>query len=253
MLAAASLAACTAPRRPHPRALEEVRRGYRHLASGDRERAEVAFEHALEIAPGLPEGLNGLGVALRLDGRTAEAMARYAEALAGDPDLAAAHANRGEALASGGCPGAAEEAFGAALAIDPDLEAARIDRARLLVRRARGAAEPEREHLLLRARRDLLHLLEAREDLPWAHHDLGWIAFARGDLAGAEAAYARAAALDPRLAEAHHGRCVALALLGRCGEAALACRRCLEVAPADPRCRRSLAGAEACPREGSGP
>ena len=55
---------CVAPP-PHPRAVEQVRRGYAHLAAGDRERAEVAFEHALEMAPDLAEARAGLGVALR--------------------------------------------------------------------------------------------------------------------------------------------------------------------------------------------
>jgi Tfp pilus assembly protein PilF len=179
-----ALAAC-ASTPPHPRAVEEVRRGYQHLASGDRERAEVAFEHALEMAPDLPEARNGLGVALRLAGRSQEALVQFEAALSADPELAEAHVNRGEALLALGHARDAELAWGEALRLDPDQPAARLDRARRRLARARQVPDPERSGLLRLARRDLLHLLEARPDLPAAWHDLGLAAFLGGDLAGA--------------------------------------------------------------------
>ena len=224
------LLSCATPA-PHPRAVEQIRRGYRHLATGDLERAEVAFEHALEVAPDLAEARSGLGVALRAAGRPSEALVQFDLALSADPDLAEAHVNRAEALAALGLPEQAEAAFADALRIDPDQVPARIDRARLLARRGAAARAEERALLLLRARRDLLHALEARPDPALAHHDLGWVAWLRGDLAGAAASYERAVRLDPEMVEARLGACAARALGGPCTEGAASCRRCLGAAP----------------------
>ena len=174
--AALFLSACLVPP-PHSRALDQVRRGYRHLSEGDGERAEVAFEHALEIAPDLAEARNGLGVALRAAGRPADALVQFDLAVSADPDLAEAHVNRGEALSALGFPMEAEAAFADAFRIDPDQVPGRIDRARLLARRALSARGDERRLLLDRARRDLLHALEARPDLAIVHEDLAWVSF----------------------------------------------------------------------------
>ncbi len=223
LLAAVPLACVSSP--PHPRALEEVRRGYAHLASGDRERAEVAFEHALEMAPDLPEARAGLGVALRVDGRTPQALAQFDEAVAADPDLAEGHAGRGEALLALGREEAGMAALAHALRVDPDQIAARLTRARHLARRAEQAHEPERALLLARARRDLLHAAEARPEVALVHHDLGWVSWLQGDPAGAAESYARAARLDPAMQEAWRGACAALAAAGRPPEEEAACAR----------------------------
>jgi len=243
-LVAALAAACLPPRAPHPRALEQVRRGYAHLAAGERERAEVAFAHALEIEPGLPEARNALGVALRLDGRPDAARAWW-EAAAAD-GLAEARSNLGAALADSGRDPEALEAFSEALAFDPDLLAPRLGRARVQLRRALAARGAERASGLALARRDLLHAVEAVPDRPEPHRDLGYVAWAQGDLELSAASYGRAAALAPGDAGAHHGRCAALALLGRCAEAREACLRCLAIDSGQAGCAASLAGAGAC-------
>ena len=251
LLLAASLPllSCATPA-PHPRAVEQVRRGYQHLAAGDLERAEVAFEHALEVAPDLAEARSGLGVALRATGRPSEALVQFDLALSADSDLAEAHVNRGEALAALGLPVEADDAFADALRIDPDQVAARLDRARLLARRGAVARGEERALLLLRARRDLLHALEARPDLALTHHDLGWVAWLRGDLAGAAASYERAVRLDPDMIEARLGACAARALGGPCTEGAESCRRCVGAAPpgspAALRCSALLDAVSGC-------
>jgi tetratricopeptide (TPR) repeat protein len=216
---------------PHPRAVEQVRRGYAHLAAGDRERAEVAFEHALEMAPDLAEARGGLGVALRADGRAVEALAQFDAAVAADPDLAEGHAGRGEALLALGDHDAGQVALGDSLRVDPDQVAARLVRARLLAARAARAAGEERRLLLERARRDLLHAIEARPGVALVHHDLGWVSWLQGDAPAAAASYARAAELDPSMAEAWLGACAALEAAGRRLDAEVACARCVEAAP----------------------
>ena len=206
----------------------------------------MAFEHALEMAPDLAEARAGLGVALRAGGSPALALAQFDASVAADPELAEGHAGRGEALLTLGSAGAGEEAIAESLRLDPDQVPARLVRARHLSRRAEHAAGDARRLLLERARRDLLHALEARPGLALVHHDLAWVSWLQGDASGAAEAYARAAALDPTMAEAWLGACASLAAAGRDAEADHACARCVrEGAPGSPvaaRCATRLAG-----------
>ncbi len=242
LLAAAALA-CATRSTLHPRAAEELRRGYRYLDEKDAARAEVAFEHALEFDPDLAEALNGLGVVARTRGDVALARRRFERAVRLRPAFAEAHANLGEALLSEERPREAEDELRAALGIDPDLAAARQNLARALL--LRGLASTDRAELWARARREYLHLLESDPDHATALHDLAFMEYVEGRWARAEAGYRRAAELAPSR-ETLHGLCISLVHLGRCAEAARACERCLEIAPGADACRESLRGARAC-------
>jgi tetratricopeptide (TPR) repeat protein len=236
---------CLAGPLVHARGLEQVRRGYGYLDDGDLERAEIAFAHALEFNDALPEALNGAGIVERQRGRLAEARARFEAALRAAPEFAEALVNLGELDLADGRPESAESRFRAALRIDPDLLPARLDLARALLHR--GRADPaRREALWAAARREYLHLLEAHPGLADAHHDLGYMDYESRRFERAAQAYDAAARAAPRRPDALHGLCAALARLGRCAEAAAACRRCLEVAPGTAACERSLAAALAC-------
>jgi Flp pilus assembly protein TadD len=241
-----ALGACAPRLAVHPRAAAEVERGYRHLADGDAERAEVAFAHALEFDPDFPEGENGLGVVARTRGDLASARRRFARAVRLRRDFAEGHANLGEALLALGEPRTGEAELRAALRIDPDLADARQNLARAVIGRALEAGRPDRDALLDEARRTLLHLLESAPDRAAAHHDLGFVDYLQGRFAAAERGYHRAVELDPGSHEAQHGHCISLVRVGRCAEAARACERCLELAPAADACRVSLRGARAC-------
>jgi tetratricopeptide (TPR) repeat protein len=228
----------------HPRAAEELRRGYAHLQAGDRERAEVAFEHALEFAPDLPEGWNGLGVVARGRDEADAARERFAHAVRLAPGFAEGHANLGEALLELERPSEALEELRSALRIDPDLVAARQNLARALLQA--GLAEPaHREQRWREARREYLHLLESRPDSPAAHADLAFMDYLSGRFAPAEQGYRRAAELAPS-SERFLGLCLALVRLGRCGEAVTACERCLDIFPANQACLASRQAADAC-------
>jgi tetratricopeptide (TPR) repeat protein len=238
------LTACTGPR-IHARGLEEVRRGYDHLDRGDLERAEVAFAHALAYHQDFPEALNGAGVVARQRGDHREARRRFEQALRAAPDFAEALVNLGELDLAEGRTGRAEASFRAALKVDPDLVPARLDLARTLLHR--GRAEPaERDRLWSAARREYLHLLESKPDCADAHHDLAFMDYEAGRFERAAASYEAALAAGPDRLDALHGRCVALAQQGRCVEALPSCRRCVELAPGQVTCERSLAAATAC-------
>jgi Tfp pilus assembly protein PilF len=244
-LVALVLAACAGRTAVHPRADEQIARGFRYVAAGDLERAEVAFEHALAFSPDLPEALNGLGIVARTREDLPAARARFERAIRVDPDFAEGHANLGETLLALGRAGLAEAALARALSIDPDLADARQNLARALIRRALDAGE-DRSALRARARREVLHLLESDPDRAAAHHDLAYLDLVAGRLAAAEAGYRRAAELAPGSRDALHGLCVSLVRLGRCAEGARACEACLAAAPGADACRVSLRGARAC-------
>jgi tetratricopeptide (TPR) repeat protein len=233
----------------HPRGLEQVRRGYAHLSDGDLERAEIAFAHALEFHEELPEALNGAGIVERQRGRLAAARRRFEQAVHVAPDFAEALVNLGELELAEGRPDLAEARFRAALKVDPDLLPARLDLARALLHRGRVDAA-RREALWAAARREYLHLLEARPGDADAHHDLAYMDYESRRYARAAESFAAALRSAPDRPDALHGACISLARLGRCDDALRACERCLVVAPATTACERSAAGARACAAPG---
>ncbi|MFO0581325.1 MAG: tetratricopeptide repeat protein [Anaeromyxobacter sp.] len=244
-LAAALALACAHRSTVHPRAAEELRRGYAHVAAGDLERAEVAFEHALAFRPDLPEGHAGLGVVARLRGDLAAARRHHERAVRLEPEFAEGWANLGETLLALGRHEDAVRALRGALAIDPDLSDARENLVRALI--ARGLEGGDRGvPLLVAARREALHVLEADPGRASAHHDLAFLAWRAGDLHAAAAGYRRALELEPSDARHAVGLCAALVGLARCEEAATACGRCLALSPSEPACREGRRRAEAC-------
>lgn len=247
-LAPAALLACAASPLVHPRAAEQLRRGYDHLAARDPERAEVAFGHALEFAPDLAEGWNGLGVVARSRGDQAAARRHFGRAVRLAPAFAEGHANLGEALLASERPAEAAEALRAALRLDPDLAGARLNLARSLLHQ--GLLEPgRRAGRWAEARHQYLHLLEADTASAAAHADLAFMAYLEDRPAEAAEGYRRALALA-ETPEALLGRCLALVRLGRCDEGRDACDRCLELAPGAEACRVSRQGAAACAAAG---
>jgi Tfp pilus assembly protein PilF len=243
-VAAAALLSCAPSPLVHPRATEQLQRGFQHLAAQDGERAAVAFEHALEFAPDLPEGWNGLGVVARSRGDLEAARRSFTRAVRLAPAFAEGHANLGEALLASERPVEAADELRAALRIDPDLPGARLNLARSLLHQGllQAAVRPAR---WAEARHEYLHLLEAEPESAGAAQDLAFLAYLEGRPAEAAEGYARAAALA-ETPQARLGQCLALTRLGRCREALEACHRCLQLAPAREDCRLARRATESC-------
>ena len=91
----------------------------RAFQGGDAGLAERMFRRATELAPGLAEAHNNLGVVLRLGNRVGEAILRFERALALLPDDASARANLGASLIAYGRTAEAVEHLQRAVALDP--------------------------------------------------------------------------------------------------------------------------------------
>ncbi len=87
--------------------------------------AAAHFEEALRLRPDLPEARNGLGLALAAQGRLPEAMDEYRKILSVHPEFAPARTNLGAALTAQGRLAEAAEEYAAAIAIDPSSTDAR--------------------------------------------------------------------------------------------------------------------------------
>jgi Flp pilus assembly protein TadD len=72
------------------------------LVQGRSAEAIARFEEAIRLKPSLASAHNSLGVALKAAGRIDEGIARYRQALAIDPEYAHAHNNLGAALQARG-------------------------------------------------------------------------------------------------------------------------------------------------------
>ncbi len=176
-------------------------------------------------------------------GRLAEAIARYASALALEPDNVEAHNNQGAAFQSAGdlasavasfrralalgaaspylhfnlgsalqAQGALEDAiaqYGASLALQPEFVDAHFNRANAFKDLGRW---PE-------AIRGYTAVVTLRPDAAQAHNNLGWVLQAAGRMDDAIACYRLALSLAPAMAVAHHNLGTALEASGQVDEA----------------------------------
>ncbi|WP_052213692.1 tetratricopeptide repeat protein [Belnapia sp. F-4-1] len=164
-------------------------------------------------------------------GRAAEAIALYDQVLAQDPAVADAANNAGVLLRRQGAQAAALRRYRQALAAMPDHADAGWNLGRLLL--DQGEADEA-----------FLHLRRAAALRPgWERwHGLGQACQARGDLAGAEAAYRDALVAKPDAVEALNNLGTTLQAMGQLEAALPLLDRALALAPdhADLRYNRSL-------------
>ncbi len=104
LLASGAALADSTPPAPAPRsapagstAEDEFNRGLRARTAKDWNGAAVAFSRAVELKPAYPEAWNGLGYALRNQGKYAESLKAYDEALRLRPNFPEALEYLGEA------------------------------------------------------------------------------------------------------------------------------------------------------------
>lgn len=112
-----------------------------NLLAGEGKYAEaiVAYTEALRLDPGLAEAHNGLGSALDDQGKIEEAIAQYTEALRIKPDFASAHNNLGTALAKQGKRDLAIREFLEALRLEPNQAGAHYNVAVMLLEQGKTA------------------------------------------------------------------------------------------------------------------
>jgi tetratricopeptide (TPR) repeat protein len=112
-------------------ALEHMEQG-EALEGQDRAAAMHAYRQAIALDPGLLPAYVSLGAMLCEDGKCAEAIALFDEALRSGVADAYLHFNHAIALEDTGQPVAAKASYRAALALDPDFGDAHFNLARLL-------------------------------------------------------------------------------------------------------------------------
>ena len=158
---------------------------------GELAAAEEQYEAAIRIRPSAGE-LSNLGNTLAKQGRYPDAVARFEQALAIDPDSADVHSNLGVVYGMMGDVDRARERYRRALELEPDWVAPHYNLGSLLVRY--GDPEAGRRHLERALELDPQHVDAA--------NNLGVALVALGRPREAIAAYDRVLALDPEHANA---------------------------------------------------
>ena len=202
---------------------------------GQLDEAKASYERALANAPSHSPGYiaviqNSIGMVLTRQGKTADALERFAAAVRQNPGFAEAQSNLGNALASQGRLPEAIEHYREAVRLKPDYTEPRVGLGgALLSQRNAAAAIPHY--------REALRIDPA---LAQAHNGLGAALAMEGHDDQAMAEYAEALRLKPDLPTAHLNIAVLLIKKGDVAQA----RRHLEKGPVDrSRLRAGAAGA----------
>ncbi len=243
---------------------------YCRTAFADLERkrfAEAAegFRKAIAARPEMARAHNGLGLALRAQGKPSDAAACYERAIACDPANAAAYNNLGNALRDQNRLADAVAQYRRAIDISPDharahgnlgLALHRLRRFGDAATHFRRAAELEPHNAdahnnlgnALHAQGKLEEAADAyrralaeRPDFAAAHKNLGNCLRELGDLEGALAQFQDALRLRPDYAEAYSGLGNVLKTGGRLEEARRAHEKAVELAPKNGMLHQQLA------------
>jgi protein O-mannosyl-transferase len=186
------------------------------------------LRRALLLRPDYPEGENDLGVALSDLGRTDEAIAHFRRAIALVPAYADAHANLANALAAKRVLSEALREHTTALAIDPRNAGTRSNLGVVLAR----------QHRYSEAADQFRAALAESPEHPEALNGLGNCLFALGQPARALECYRKALAIRPGYTDCRNNLGYVLASLGRVQEALVEFDRVLILRPDDPAALR---------------
>ena len=206
---------------------QELGRAYYTL--GRLPEAIQALEAAIRLDPDLTEARDSLGNMLAERGELARAEQEFREAIRLQPDFASAHSNLAKVLIAKGVFDEAETSYKKAIDLQPLHAVTRFNYGAAL---ANAGRFPEAEIQLLAA-------VAAAPDLAEAQETLGNLLARRGDWAGAAARYRNALRTNPQFGRAHLGLGTALAAT-RDLEGARAQLQ-LAVGDADPAVRQEAA------------
>ncbi len=203
---------------------------------GRYDEAMAQIEHALRINPNYADARDNLATTLLRAGRADEAIAQYKEAIRLKPGYAEAHNNLGTVLAKAGRLEEAIAEFNETIRLKPDAALTHVNLADALRRLGR------RDEAVTA----LKTAIRLQPDLAFAHYSLGNLLHDMGQIEGAVREYQEALRLEPAATSfaIYNDLGVALAQMGRRGEAIAAFDRALAIKPdfTDARTNRARAG-----------
>jgi len=192
--------------------------------------AVAQYREALRLDPDLYETRFDLGAELAGQGKVNEAIAQYRETVRLKPDDVEAYNNLGQALAEQGRLAQAVAQFKRAVALAPDLAAARNNLGQALAEQGRVAE----------AAAEFKRALALKPDYAAAQNNWGNVLVGQGKLAEAVAHYREAVRINPGYVYARYNLGLALAKQGRNAQAAAEFKRVLELNPDFSDARRGL-------------
>jgi tetratricopeptide (TPR) repeat protein len=160
-------------------------------------------------------------MALAAAGRTADALAAFAESLRLEPRDPKTHNNLANTLAATGRRDEAQRAYAEAIRLDPRYPDAHNNLANVLAQEGRIDEAMGHYEAALRADAEYVE----------AHQNLGVLLLARGRAADALAHHEAVLAVQPDLGSAHYGAANALVALGRTPQAVARYRAALRARP----------------------
>jgi len=194
------------------------------VAQGKIAEAIDHYSEALRIRPGFERAHYNLGGALIAQGKLNEAIHHYTEALRLSPNFAGAHYQLGIALARQGRITEAIDHYSAALKIEPNYAKAHNNLGFVLA--AQGKLDEAISHYSA--------ALLIRPDYAKAHNNLGVALAKKGNPAQAITHFSEALRLRPDFAEAHTNLKTALAAQRKIEEAIAKFQRAIKAYPQDP-------------------
>lgn len=192
--------------------------------------AIAEYEQALRLRPSYADALSSLGWAVYRRGEAERAVGYYRAALEADPWHAGTHTNLGVALADQGKTAQAVAEFTVALGASPGSPEAHYNLGVALAGEGRLAEAADHERAAL----------ASRPDYAEAHANLGAVLARQGQLAAAIPQLLAAVRLKPGYADAEYNLGIALARLGRFDEARAHLTSALAARPDFPAAERAL-------------